>query len=86
MKYGFQLPEMYTPLEPDWLKRLISIRGMEVVVETTRNSLYGRLLEVEHNHIVYKLVMGLLLYAANKLSVSCLFTDVPIGVIWPHII
>ncbi|MBP2638048.1 MAG: hypothetical protein H6Q72_3955 [Firmicutes bacterium] len=55
MKCGSQLPEMYTPVEPDWLKRLVSIMGMEVVVETTRNSIYGRLLEVEHDHIVLQI-------------------------------
>ena len=52
MKYRFQLPEMITPVEPSWLNRLLSVMGMEVVIETTRNSLYGRLLEVEHDHIV----------------------------------
>lgn len=52
MKYSKQLPEMITPVEPSWLERLLSVMGMEVVVETTRNSLYGRLLEVEHDHIV----------------------------------
>ncbi|MBU2701250.1 hypothetical protein Ga0466249_002364 [Sporomusaceae bacterium BoRhaA] len=51
MKYRYELPEMITPVEPSWLKRLISVMGMEVVVETTRNSLYGKLLEVEHDHI-----------------------------------
>lgn len=52
MKYGSQLPEIYTPIEPDWLKQLISTMGMKVIVETTRNSLCGRLPEVEHDHIV----------------------------------
>lgn len=55
MKYQYKLPEMMTPVEPSWLKRLISIMGMEVVIETTRNSLYGRLLGVEHDHIVLQI-------------------------------
>jgi hypothetical protein len=55
MKYTNQLPEMVTPVEPSWLKQLVSIKGMEVVVETTRNTLYGKLLEVEHDHIVLEI-------------------------------
>ncbi len=51
MKCQYELPEMITPVEPSWLKRLTSVIGMDVVVETTRNSLHGRLLEVEHDHI-----------------------------------
>jgi len=58
MKYGLQLPEMITPVEPSWLKRLISVKGMEVKIETSRNVLYGRLLEVEHDHIVLQLGYG----------------------------
>jgi len=58
MKYEFQLPDMVTPVEPAWLKRLMSIIGMEVVVETTRNSLLGRLLAVEHDHIVLQIGHG----------------------------
>ena len=58
MKYDFQLPEMITPVEPSWLKRLISVMGMEVVVETTHNALYGKLLEVEHDHIVLQIEYG----------------------------
>jgi len=58
MKCGSQLPEMITPVEPSWLKRLLSVMGMEVVVETTRNSLYGRLLEVEHDHVVLQVGPG----------------------------
>jgi hypothetical protein len=52
MKHRFQLPEMITPVEPSWLERLISFIGMEIVIETPRNALYGSLLEVEHDHIV----------------------------------
>jgi hypothetical protein len=59
MKYVSQLPEMITPVEPSWLKRLISLAGMEVVIETTRNSLYGRLLEVEHDHIALQIGHGM---------------------------
>jgi hypothetical protein len=28
---------------------------MEVVIETTRNTLFGKLLEVEHDHIVLEI-------------------------------
>lgn len=55
MKCRYEVPEMITPVEPSWLKRLSSVTGMDVVVETTRNSLYGRLLEVEHDHIVLQI-------------------------------
>jgi hypothetical protein len=58
MRYNYQVPEMITPVEPSWLKRLVSLTGMEAVVETTRNSLYGRLLEVEHDHIVLQVGHG----------------------------
>lgn len=58
MKYGCQSPEMITPVEPFWLKRLISVMGMEVVIETARNSLFGRLLEVDHDHIVLQIGHG----------------------------
>ncbi|MBP2643299.1 MAG: hypothetical protein H6Q67_1186 [Firmicutes bacterium] len=67
MKYGSQLPEMYTPVEPDWLKRLVSIMGMEVVVETTRNALYGRLLEVEHDHIVLQVGHGAIFIRCHQI-------------------
>lgn len=49
MKYQ---PEMVTPVEPSWLQRLLSVMGMDLIVETTRNTLHGTLLEVEHDHIV----------------------------------
>ena len=58
MNCEFQLPEMYIPVEPDWLKRLVSFIRMEVIVETTRNSLYGKLMEVEHDHIVLQVGHG----------------------------
>lgn len=58
MKNVSQLPEMITPVEPYWLKRLVSLVEMEVVIETTRNSLYGRLLDVEHDHIVLQIGHG----------------------------
>lgn len=48
----FQLPEEVIPAEPAWLKRLMPYVGIDVVVETTRNSTFGRLLEVECDHIV----------------------------------
>ena len=46
---------MITPVEPYWLKRLVSFIGLEVVIETTRNSLHGELQEVEHDHIVLQI-------------------------------
>lgn len=55
MKPNFPLPEMITPVEPYWLKRLVSFIGMEVVIETTRNSLHGELQEVEHDHILLQI-------------------------------
>jgi hypothetical protein len=54
-----QQPEMITPVEPSWLKRLVTIIGMEVVVETTRKELYGKLLAVEHDHIVLQIKYGI---------------------------
>lgn len=58
MKYRCQSPEMITPVEPFWLKRLISVMGMDVVIETARNSLFGRLLEVDNDHIVLQIGHG----------------------------
>ena len=54
-----QQPEMITPVEPSWLKRLVTMIGMEVVVETTRKELYGKLLAVEHDHIVLQIKYGI---------------------------
>ncbi|MBP2662070.1 MAG: hypothetical protein H6Q71_18 [Firmicutes bacterium] len=52
MRPEFRLPEKVTPVEPSWLNRLMPYVGMYVVVETPRNSTFGRLLEVECDHIV----------------------------------
>jgi len=54
-----QQPEMITPVEPSWLKRLVTLIGMEVVVETTRKELYGKMLAVEHDHIVLQIKYGI---------------------------
>ena len=56
---GLQQPEMITPVEPSWLKRLVTMIGMEVVIETTRKELYGKLLAVEHDHIVLQIKYGI---------------------------
>lgn len=57
-EHELQQPEMITPVEPSWLKRLAAMIGMEVVVETTRKELYGKLLAVEHDHIALQIKYG----------------------------
>lgn len=57
-EHELQQPEMITPVEPSWLKRLSAMIGMEVVVETTRKELYGKLLAVEHDHIALQIKYG----------------------------
>ena len=37
------------------MERLLSIAGMHVVVETSRNTQYGKFLEIEQDHIVVKI-------------------------------
>ncbi|MCE5284586.1 MAG: YuzF family protein [Pelosinus sp.] len=69
MKGEVKMPEMVTPVEPDWLKRLVSITGMNVAIETTRKSLCGRLLEVEHDHIVLKIACGVI-FIRNQQVIS----------------
>ncbi|MBP2629931.1 MAG: hypothetical protein H6Q70_559 [Firmicutes bacterium] len=57
-EHELQQPEMITSVEPSWLKRLVAMIGMEVVVETTRKELYGKLLAVEHDHIALQIKYG----------------------------
>lgn len=52
-------PEMITLVESYWLKRLVAMIGMEIVVETTRKELYGKLLAVEHDHIALQIKYGI---------------------------
>jgi len=54
MECKFESPEIIATIEPFLMERLLSIVGMHVVVETSRNTQYGNLLEVEQDHIVVK--------------------------------
>ena len=57
-EHELQQPEMIIPVEPSWLKRLSAMIGMEVVVETTRKELYGKLLAADHDHIALQIKYG----------------------------
>jgi len=54
MECKFKMPDTITIIEPCFIERLLSIVGMHVVVETSRNTQSGKLLEVEQDHIVLK--------------------------------
>lgn len=58
-EHELQQPEMITPVEPFWLKRLVAMIGMEIIIETTRKELYGKLLAVEHDHIALQIKYGI---------------------------
>lgn len=75
IKDASRLPEMVTPVEPSWLERLVTIIGMNVVVETTRNTLYGRLINVEHDHIVLQVGHGV-----NFIRIQQIISVMPITI------
>ena len=55
MEYKHKMSDLITIIEPCFIERLLSLVGMNVVVETPRNDQYGKLLEVEQDHIVLKI-------------------------------
>lgn len=66
-EHEFQEPEMITPVEPSWLKRLVAMIRMEVIVETTRKELYGKLLAVEHDHIALQTKYGIAIIRCQQI-------------------
>ena len=60
-------PKMIMLFEPCWLKKLGSMIGMELIIETTRKELFGKLLEVEHDHLALQTKYGILFVRSQQI-------------------
>ncbi|WP_199883946.1 DUF2642 domain-containing protein [Anaerosinus massiliensis] len=59
-------PKMFMLVEPYWLKKLNSMIGMELIIETTQKELFGKLLEVEHDHLALQTKYGILFVRSQQ--------------------